>query len=332
MVSRPNSITYVSGISNSQGHILNNCAIPGTVALTFDDGPFNYTDRVLDILASHGAKATFFICGNNNPVGAIDDPTTPWAPVLRRMHADGHQLASHTWTHANLSEATARVRRQQVVYNEMALRNLFGAFPTYIRPPYASCTAESGCVQDLSRWGYHVINYDLDTRDFLNDSPEGIRTSMDLFDRSLAAADPRGSSFIVLSHDVKKHTAEELTEHMLRTLKSRGYRAVTVGECLGDPRENWYRAAPRDVNHEDDQGHEADNSNEADESDSDDVHISDSGYASGSDATGQSSSSENEEEDIPRDSITTTGRCGAKNGLTCKFSGYGHCCSSAGYW
>jgi len=205
------------------------------------------TEIVLDVLERHGMKATFFICGNNNPIGQIDDPSTPWTPILRRMYAEGHQLASHTWTHYDLSDISPQVRWQQVIYNEMAFRNIFGWFPTYIRPPYASCTEASGCLADLGRWGYHVVNYDIDTRDFLNDSPEKIQTSKDIFDTAVSH-DAASHSYLPIAHDVKTMTATVLTEHMIQILLQRGYKAVTVGECLGDPPENWYRDASSTVN------------------------------------------------------------------------------------
>ncbi len=61
------------------------CSTPGEVALTFDDGPYIYTDHILDLLAAAGAKATFFITGNNLGKGAID---TNWASVISRMDTD----------------------------------------------------------------------------------------------------------------------------------------------------------------------------------------------------------------------------------------------------
>lgn len=47
--------------------------------------------------------------------------------------------------------------------NEMALRNVLGFFPTYMRPPYSDCTATSGCQGDMEDLGYHVVYFDVDT-------------------------------------------------------------------------------------------------------------------------------------------------------------------------
>lgn len=90
------------------------CNTVGEVALTYDDGPDQYTSNMLDLLASYGAKATFFITGINNGKGAID--TTPaWKAVIQKMYAAGHQLASHTWSHADLSAISETRRKDEMV-------------------------------------------------------------------------------------------------------------------------------------------------------------------------------------------------------------------------
>lgn len=71
---------------------IHECSVPGTLALTFDDGPYNYTSHVLDALAAYGAKATFFLTGNNLGKGQIDIEENGWPDIIRRMHADGHQV------------------------------------------------------------------------------------------------------------------------------------------------------------------------------------------------------------------------------------------------
>jgi peptidoglycan/xylan/chitin deacetylase (PgdA/CDA1 family) len=74
---------------------ISQCAIPGTVALTFDDGPFNFTNHVLDVLAAYNAKATFFITGNNIGKGQVDIEESGWPDIIRRIHSEGHQIGAH---------------------------------------------------------------------------------------------------------------------------------------------------------------------------------------------------------------------------------------------
>ncbi len=74
------------------------CAVQKCVALTFDDGPGPYTDRLLKVLADNDAKATFFLIGNKvaaDPAGA------------RRIADAGMEIGSHTWEHPNMTAILA---------------------------------------------------------------------------------------------------------------------------------------------------------------------------------------------------------------------------------
>lgn len=144
------------------GEGIRSCVVPGTVAITYDDGPWIYTDALLTLLAKYAAKATFFITGNNMSKGPIDE-TAAWKAVIQRMDTEGHQVASHTWTHQDLSDITSKQRYDQMLRNEMAFTNILGKFPVYMRPPYSSCDAPSGCQTDMAKLGYVVSSFDLDT-------------------------------------------------------------------------------------------------------------------------------------------------------------------------
>jgi peptidoglycan/xylan/chitin deacetylase (PgdA/CDA1 family) len=209
--------------------------------LTFDDGPNRYTSDLLEVLDSYGAKATFFISGVNSGKGQIDDFTLPWGRLIQRMHQSGHQIGSHTWSHQDLSKISPEQRREQMLKNEAAIRNILGGIPTYMRPPYSSCTADSGCLDEMGNLGYHVTYFNIDTDDYNNDHPHYIQKSKDIFDKAIDMQDPPGRAFLVVAHDVHEQTAHNLTAHILKRTYAKGYRAVTVGECLGDPRDHWYR-------------------------------------------------------------------------------------------
>ncbi|KAF9878056.1 polysaccharide deacetylase [Colletotrichum karsti] len=224
------------------GSIITTCANRGDLALTFDDGPYIYTSQLLDILESQNVTATFFVAGNNIGKKPIDDETNPWPAILRRMYSLGHHIASHTWTHRNLNEVNSTIQRTEIIYNEMAFRNLFGWIPTYMRPPFLECNSGSGCLGLMRTLGYHVINVNVDTKDYENDTPELIQTSKDRFSNGVST-NAAANSYIELSHDVHYQTVVNLTQFMIDTAKARGYRLVTVGECLNDPKENWYRSA-----------------------------------------------------------------------------------------
>jgi len=220
------------------------CVTPGTVALTFDDGPQTaFTDRILDLFKSYNAKATFFVTGNNINKGQID---LKHADALKRIDNEGHQVASHTFTHLDLSKISSLDRKNQMWMNEMAIRNVLGKIPVYMRPPYSSCTKDSGCQQDMSDLGYHIINFNVDTDDYNKNKPDQIQLSKDWFKGNITkdgASAQKGDKWLAIGHDILDQTANNLTEFMLSTITQLGYKAVTVGDCLGDSKDNWYRTA-----------------------------------------------------------------------------------------
>jgi peptidoglycan/xylan/chitin deacetylase (PgdA/CDA1 family) len=104
---------------------IEHCLKERTIALTFDDGPSEYTSELLDLLASYDAKATFFIGGNNNGKGEIDT-TKEWFDLIRRMVAEGHQVGSHTFDHVRLSKIPSELRNIEILKNERAIANIIG--------------------------------------------------------------------------------------------------------------------------------------------------------------------------------------------------------------
>lgn len=213
------------------------CTTPGTMALSFDDGPYHYTDELLNLLKKNGVVATFYVTGMNGAKGAINDPSTENPDLLRRMLADGHQIGSHSWSHEDMQAVSAEERHNQIIKNEIALADLFGFFPTYYRPPYTSCGGE--CMSELASLGYHVTNYNLDTKDW---EVDGAVARMN-YESFLAGVTPQSAGVIALAHDIHPDTVHSLAQFMIDKARSQGYKLVTVGDCLGDPQSNWYRDA-----------------------------------------------------------------------------------------
>lgn len=213
------------------------CTEENVVALTYDDGPYAYTSQVLDLLKQYGFHATFFVTGNNLGKGPIDT-TAPYPDLLRRMVAEGHQVASHTWSHYSLDLITSDMRKQQMVKNERAIANIIGKYPTYMRPPYSQC-ATAGCQADLQALGYHRVYFDLDTTDYLNPLPSMIQNAKDVVRNALA--DQSRRDYLSIQHDIVEQSVSSLSPYYYNLIKSKGWKGVTVGECLQDPQQNWYR-------------------------------------------------------------------------------------------
>ncbi|KAI5795272.1 hypothetical protein EDC01DRAFT_717283 [Geopyxis carbonaria] len=218
------------------GQWVSSCTRPGFIALTFDDGPHIYTAALLDLLKRNGVVATFFLNGQN--WGApITDPTK--VALVKRMLAEGHQIASHTWNHPDLATLSAAEVRTQMTDLESALKGIIGKYPTYMRPPYFSCG--DTCMSTLRSLGYHVIHSDLDTLDWQNNTPGTIQNSKNIFRNAINPSNPATNSFLPLLHDVHETTVNSLVQDMINAAKAKGYKFTTVGWCMSDNSANWYR-------------------------------------------------------------------------------------------
>jgi peptidoglycan/xylan/chitin deacetylase (PgdA/CDA1 family) len=126
------------------------------VVLTFDDGPDpEYTPKVLDILAQYEAKATFFEIGQN---------VRKHPALTKRIHAAGHSVQNHTWTHADLRSLSATAFRQQIASTDEAIRAQTGSTPACLRPPYGGVSAT---VRQRARaLGKDLVVWTVDSRDW----------------------------------------------------------------------------------------------------------------------------------------------------------------------
>ncbi|QHU90776.1 polysaccharide deacetylase family protein [Candidatus Saccharibacteria bacterium oral taxon 488] len=187
---------------------------PGKViALTFDDGPGPYTAQLLDILNQHGTKATFFLIGSK---------VSAQADVLRRMHAHGHQLGNHSWSHPELPKLPVNQIASEIDRTNDAIKQATGVTPTVMRPPYG---AVNGVVlEQLRLHGMSSILWSVDTRDWAD------RNSDIVCSRAVAGAHPGA---IILMHDIHQ-TSVNAVPCILSALKQQGYSFVTVQGLLGN--------------------------------------------------------------------------------------------------
>ena len=105
-------------------------ARPGELALTFDDGPnATWTPRLLETLAEHDVRATFFMLGSR----AQAQPE-----LVRRIVAAGHTIGNHSWSHPKLSRARASRVREELQRTSEELQQIVGAPVRYFRPPFGA--------------------------------------------------------------------------------------------------------------------------------------------------------------------------------------------------
>ncbi|CAH0046772.1 unnamed protein product [Clonostachys solani] len=211
------------------------CTVKGKVALSFDDGPGEYTTKVLDTLEKNGnIKATFFLVGSSGN-GQTGISNASYASVLKRMFNAGHQLGSHSWSHQNFDAISQQQMRDEVLKNEDIFSKTFGVIPTYWRPPYTHCSAP--CISILNEYAYHITDFNIDTRDW----QDGGVNAKQIYSGIIKGSNPTTDKWISLAHDIHPFTADGFVQYMIDVAKEKGYQFTTIGDCLGDPSSNWYR-------------------------------------------------------------------------------------------
>ena len=201
------------------------CAVQKCVALTFDDGPSPYTDRLLKVLADNDAKATFFLIGNKvaaNPAGA------------RRIAEAGMEIGSHTWEHPNMTAIPPQDIPAQFSRASDAIEAATGQRPKLVRT--AGGLVNDQVLAEAKKQGLADINWDVIPFDWANDSNTAATTYM------LKTQIKPGS--VVLFHDTYSSTVD-LVYQFIPVLKANGYHLVTVSQLLG-PREPGSAYGSRD--------------------------------------------------------------------------------------
>ncbi len=194
------------------------------VALTFDDGPDKvYTDKILALLKAHNAKGTFFMLGENT-IGKDE--------VIQRVIQQGHQVASHLYSHVNYAKVPAETGAQQlaesVVKTQDILEKASGKRPQYVRMPHG---IDRPWIREVARQqGVVLVNWTFGY-DWFNQSKE------DMTRNYTTNVKP---GVIILMHDGgKRQKTVDVLAALLQDLDRKGYQAVTVEELL-----NTYPAAP----------------------------------------------------------------------------------------
>ncbi|KAF9571541.1 hypothetical protein EC968_000436 [Mortierella alpina] len=210
---------------------IDTCTQPGTVALTFDDGPGKFNDQLLALLARKNVKATFFV------LGRMIDEDPAQAAALKKMLDAGHQLASHTYTHGNLDKMTEADQRLEITRTADTMFKHAGVRPTYMRAPEGNCN--EACVKVMNDMGLVVSHWNLDTHDWQFTSlpvADAVAKSMVDINRDLVNnSNPATDSFILLEHEIHQFSVEHLAEKVIDAVLSKGYKFVTMEQCIGKP-------------------------------------------------------------------------------------------------
>ncbi|MGE6754469.1 polysaccharide deacetylase family protein [Rossellomorea sp. NPDC071047] len=192
-----------------------------TIYITFDDGPNEYTEEILQVLNQYGAKATFFM---------LEPNMKKHSEAVRQMVEEGHSVGLHGVTH-DVSEI---YQSSESVVGEMltaqsTLESITGIRSDLIRVPYGSVpNMKPEYLTAIKREGFRLWDWNVDSEDWKFHRGEYVHSVVD----QLASFPYENQSKIILMHE--KHTTLAYLDSLLKKLTDQGYNMKTLTEEM-DP-------------------------------------------------------------------------------------------------
>ncbi len=181
------------------------------IALTFDDGPSVHTPRLLNAFKKHGGKGTFFVVGKNLESHKL---------TAQRIVNEGHEIASHSWSHPDLTLLSFEKTKNQIVKTHNEIFEVTGVYPKLIRPPYGAYNnTVKYCAYTCNE---AVITWSFDTFDWKTKNADAVYNTI-----MTNAKD----GLMVLCHDIHPTTVDAM-ERVIPALIEKGYQLVTVSQML----------------------------------------------------------------------------------------------------
>lgn len=189
------------------------------VALSFDAAWGNEdTQTILDILASHNVKVTFFMTG-----GWVDS----YPEDVKRIAEAGHDLGNHSQNHKNMSQLSTTEQKEELMQVHEKVKALTGIDMDLFRPPYGDY--DNSVVRTAKACGYLPIQWDVDSLDWKD-------YGVDSIIQTVTEHKHLGNGSIILMHNGAKYTAQAL-ETVITTLQAKGYELVPISRLVY--RENY---------------------------------------------------------------------------------------------
>ncbi|EOH95970.1 hypothetical protein UAY_03396 [Enterococcus moraviensis ATCC BAA-383] len=180
------------------------------ISLTFDDGPNpETTPRLLDILKEKSVKATFFMLGQN---------VVKHEALVKRVAEEGHEVASHSYSHPQLTGVDAQRVKDEVQKTDKAIYHAIGKLPTDFRPPYGAVNKDVAMII-----GKPIIQWSVDSQDWQSHNAQSIIKRID---------DTAYNDTIVLMHDIHPETVDAVST-VIDHLRKEGYEILPSKELLG---------------------------------------------------------------------------------------------------
>ncbi|MDD6571366.1 MAG: polysaccharide deacetylase family protein [Thermoflexaceae bacterium] len=184
------------------------------IALSFDAAWGNEdTKDILDILAKHDVKVTFFMTG-----GWVES----YPEDVKAIYAAGHDLGNHSENHKDMPTLSNEQQKEELMKVHNKVKELTGYEMFLFRPPYGSYN--NNLILNAKDCGYYTIQWDVDSLDWKNYGVESII-------KTVTQHKHLGNGSIILCHNGAKYTAQALDE-MITILKDAGYEFVPISELI----------------------------------------------------------------------------------------------------
>ncbi|KAI9269193.1 hypothetical protein BDA99DRAFT_422936, partial [Phascolomyces articulosus] len=188
-------------------------------SLTFDDGPSEYTPKLLDFLKSINQKATFFVVGGQ---------VLQYPEILKRAYNEGHEIAMHSWSHKNMATLTNEQLVGELKWNELAIKEVLGVSPRFFRPPFGNIDNR---VRDICKaLGFTPVIWSVDTNDwYLTEHADTFDPKWITGNVTQWAATAKGGNS--LAHDLYEETVAAAIDYT--PVLAKAFELTSVGDCNG---------------------------------------------------------------------------------------------------
>jgi len=224
--------SFIPLLALVKAEFIYSCTEKKTIALTFDDGPHSYTRELVDYMRKQSdVKITFFTVAKFHYPFAID--TEEFQDAMKVAHDSGFQIASHTYSHKIPDDPSEF--KKVLDDNDDFIQKVTGDRPRYFRAPKGECSNDQ--QKKLDEWGYRLIQWDTDTNDWdletSGSEEQRVEDSINFLKKEFAE---ERDNYLILMHDSQNYTVRNIAPWIIEKsgMKEKGYRFVTVAECLGD--------------------------------------------------------------------------------------------------
>ncbi|KAF7360021.1 Carbohydrate esterase family 4 protein [Mycena venus] len=223
--------SILSALDGTSAKLFTGCVTKGDAALTFDDGPYLWNKNVSDICAANGAKVTFFLNAYNWDCMYQSWYNVNYTDSLLYALSKEHQLASHTYSHKDMTTLNQTTLDREIDWNNLAIKRMTGCMPAFLRPPYGSYN--DTVLMEIGKRNMTACLWDFDSQDSWTGA--NATNSKKAYDQGVSSAQ---GSMLALNHETYSNSSPDFTvfdvlPYAIDLIQSYGFNLVTVAECLG---------------------------------------------------------------------------------------------------